>query len=341
MNSDADRVPAEEIPVRVAWRLAASRAQLPGQIRAIDIHPSRRRVSGTITQDGFRGVLVFLLASERVNVTPLLRPSRGGALAAEIARYIDAGESDRALHVWCRDPRCEDAFAMFCELLVERLGTEPVGATLARCYEEFRRLLSDDSEPAGNRIAGLVGELLLLRDAVHQSAGSIALWSGPRGERHDFRNGPVALEVKTTLRSESRATRVHITDIDQLEPPPDGLLFLHVVRLERVHGGDASIGSLVGEIGDALEEAHRAPFMDALSTAGILPPYDPATFSIMSRVSYRVDAGFPRLTPSRLALGQLDPGVSNVSYDLGLDAAEQFVVPTALALESLICGAAR
>jgi hypothetical protein len=281
--------------------------------------------------------MVALGTSEQIEIDPRMRVTAGGVLVAEIAWYGESGSTTRALHVWCRDALCEEAFAMFCELFVERLeeGDDAVGVALSECHEEFRRLVRGVPDLALSLVAGAIGELILLRDVTRRDRSAVRWWMGPAGGRHDFRRGQVAIEVKTSLRSETKGT-VRITDLDQLDPPDGGTLFLHAIRLERSEGGSVSIPRLVAEIRAMTDATGLAMLEDALSKLGISADTATPEFAVLSRTTFEVREAFPRLTASRLLSGRTDPGVSHVTYDLSLDAASGFETTTDHALSELV-----
>ena len=59
---------------------------------------------------------------------------------------------------------------------------------------------------------------------------------------HDFRRAVRAIEVKTSMRSDS--TRVTIHGAEQLLPPGDGSMHLAHVRLEQADAGSATVSRL-------------------------------------------------------------------------------------------------
>ena len=335
MAHDETRFTAEQM--KAAWMLAAAAPERPDLFRAIPLPSGRGGLHATLTGEGHRGILVVLDPGEQVAIPrPLLQGA--GALTAEVARFNEGNGDLRALHVKCTDRLCDDAFAMFCELISEKMPVMGVGAALSKCHEEFQRLLKGaDPVPAG-KLIGVIGELLVLRDLAKLDPAGAEMWSGPRGERHDFRHGIIALEVKTTLRSETKTLKVRIADLDQLECPDEGELFLHAVRLEQTEGGALSVIALVEELKSLLDEDGRRDLAAQVSAAGIDPTCSRPQFSCMSRTTYKVTTDFPRLTASRLISGMPDSGVSAISYDLDLERARDFQVQDLMAFGALVSG---
>lgn len=326
--------------IRSAWAVAAARGHLDGRLRSIVLTAGARGVSATVGQSGEPGILVSLGPVEQVSIPRALRLGTGGVLRAEIAHFGDPTlPLSRSLHVWCADSACAEAFAMFCELLVDRTaaGASDIADVLEGCHEEFRRLVGGDAA-AMRSIAGLVGELLLLRDATRVDARAPAFWLGPSGGRHDFRHGAAAIEVKTTLRSERKAPVVRISDIDQLAAPSGGDLFLHFVGLEKAAAGGLSISLLVEEI-RALAGVEAGRYLtNALEELPVGLRAATDEFSAYARKTYEVRAGFPRLTEASFVDGEPATGLSSITYDIDLSLASAFIVADSVALHSLLAG---
>lgn len=320
-NNGAER---PEVRLVRAWVAAERQAPKPGLLRVVSVDSIGRQVQLSVTPEGWRGLVMPIEPGEVVNVPQEFRNSSRGALRAEVAQFSAGVEATDALHVWCRDPKCNDAFTAFAVFLLDRKADEKrLEVVLTESYAEFERLLGAGEDINGPRLTGLMGELLVLLDGVRISPGMVLHWSGPRGERHDFRKGTSAIEVKCSLRSELKANRVRISDWDQLEVPKGGELHLHSIRLEQVTEGEWSVPSLLGAIKSHLNSNGLAMLNE------LLAKYDQTLigctreFSVKERSTYHVVDGFPRLVPSMLNAGKA-PGVSGVSYALDLDHAEPF-----------------
>src|SRR3546814_17811815 len=110
-------------------------------------------------------------------------------------------EATDALHIWCRDPRCNDAFTSFSVFLLDRAGDEQeLGVLLAESHAEFERLLGATAAIDRPRLTGLLGEILVLLDGVPINPKMVMYWDGRWGTRPDFRIGQVATAVKCPLR---------------------------------------------------------------------------------------------------------------------------------------------
>ena len=319
-----------------AWSLALGSPAIGDQIRAYPLEATRLGARAAVSDAGHSGILVPLAAGERFHPPSSLRGGQGGVLEAEIATFVDGSARVRTLAVWCRDPALRDAFLAFCEALIERwvVGT-PVARALDICHAEFQRLLAGPKRLDTSLLVGLLGELMVVAELVELLPESVLAWGGVRRERQDFRHGRVAIETKTTLRSDIASRKVRISSLDQLQPPDKGRLFLHAIHLERNDGGELSLPTLIKRIearleGTMLDEFHAALGPDNRGAG------DARTFSVLSRRSYEVRNGFPCLVPEKLVSGCPDPGVGNVQYDLDLGTAEEFAASDETALLALI-----
>jgi hypothetical protein len=318
-----------------AWTLAAQRAPLEGQLRVSQPVADQPQVCATLTSAGNRGLLVIPEHPVAISIESSLHPQAGAMLAAEVASFSGNGVSRRGLHIWCRDAALSDAFALFCALLCIRVRTESITRGLSMCAEEFRRLIGARGQRVPIDVVGLVGELLWLSRAIDQDPSAVHAWLGPGGGRHDFRRGDVAVEVKTTLRSSSQVSRVHISAIDQLVAPEGGALYLHVVKLEKIDGGDVSVEGLITGIRETLTGRELECFNEQMDGVGELDGLPVRTFALVGEASYEVRPGFPRVIPETL-IGGVPLGVSGLSYDLDLSAAGGFAVPCEQAVEALL-----
>jgi hypothetical protein len=309
-----------------AWSAADRRVSEPGSLRVVPVDSVGREVQLSVTPEGWRGLVLPIEPGEVVNVPKEFRESSRGALRAEVAQFSIGMEATDALHVWCRDSNCNDAFTAFAVFLLDRKADEKrLEVLLSDSYAEFERLLGAGKDIDGPRLTGLMGELLVLLDGARISPDMIMHWAGPRGERHDFRKGAWAIEVKSSLRSELKANRVRVSDWDQLEIPTGGELHLHVIKLEQVADGEWSVSTLLDAIKSCLDKSGLAVLDELLAKHDQSLLSCAREFSIKERNTYHVTDGFPRLVPSMLMAGK-SPGISAVSYALDLDHAEPFMV---------------
>lgn len=245
------------------------------------------------------------------------------ALKVVDATWLVGGKPSRFLDLTCVVRDLDGVFAEVAGEIVRRIaeGHAAVTACIA-VLDEFRLLLMPRDERADvEAITGLVGELLLLERFLDLSSDALAVWRGPLGDRHDFRAGLLAIEVKTTGRAGNET--LHVGSIDQLLEPLGGELCLARYTLEQASGGALSVAALCARIAPRVGDlmAFRARL------AGIGCP-DPASadwnavqFELQDERMYRVDRSFPRIVPDSFVSGVLPAGTGAVQYDVDLASA--------------------
>lgn len=327
--------------LRESWALARGRRPADG-LRAVRMEEGRHPVWATLTDDDHRGILVEVGPDVALRPVLDLVGSDSAALGAAIYSFRDGERPARGLHLWCRMADLVEAFGSFCELLIARIvGGEGLQSALAACLEEFRRLVAGQSRSQLSPGAiGLLGELLVLRELVRRDPVAIDTWAFPVRERHDFRRGTVAFEVKSTLRSDQSRPVIRISAIDQLDPPPGGALFLYWVRFEAVADGDTTLVRVLADIAATLTEEQGREFTALVNREPAAAELLGRSFVVQQQQCYRVTQEFPRLSTSRLTAGRLDPGVGKVTYELDLSVADTFRCRQAEAIAVLLTGGA-
>jgi len=251
-------------------------------------------------------------------------------LSVTMSRYDVAGRSTRFIDVMCADRSLDAVFAELASEVVHRVAggggaVDAVEGTIA----DFRALLRDASggDVLDHEIVGLIGELIVLRDLASRSPNAIAAWTGPFDQRHDFRHGARAIEVKTSCRAD--ATSIHVSSIEQLSEPAGGSLLLVHLNVERAGSGELSVSSLCADIvrfGIARQE-----LAEALAAMGCRDPdsiaWNRIRFSLEKISGYRVCSGFPRVTGIQFPGHVLPEGIESVSYEVDLRAAVRFKLP--------------
>ena len=250
---------------------------------------------------------------------PLLRPI--------INRLADREGSRPYLVVTCLDPGLERAFADLIESVLWRIeGGDSSLAAYSSAVDEFRALFSQGTQGRVDewRIRGLVAELLELERLVALAPGAVGLWFGPESDRHDFRGGVNAIEVKSTRRHDGKVT---ISGLGQLVPPAGGELLLSRYILEPSPGGSLSIGGIYAKLLAA--GAFADDLLVRLRGMGCLEPLGPewnrVSFNLEGCDTFRVIDDFPRLIPASFSDG-VPPGVSDVIYEIDLAHAAHFQV---------------
>ncbi|KAA0678180.1 PD-(D/E)XK motif protein [Azospirillum brasilense] len=256
---------------------------------------------------------------------PAVQDGRGLAFKDRV--LLLSGRSVRFIDVICRELTLEAVFREVVTAILRRLDSgETPGHAVEAAIREFRELLlrAQSRSVTAETAVGLVGELRLLNRLLEIRPDAWSAWTGPLPGRHDFRAGDLAIEVKSSLRRQSRV--VEISALDQLAEPSGGELFLFYGSFEESAAGPLSVP---GEVSRALSLASDP---GELTQRLALIGYDPALdelwaqfrFSFLDSDVYRVVSGFPRLTPASLAEAELPSGVSHFRYRVNLSAARDF-----------------
>lgn len=182
---------------------------------------------------------------------------------------------------------------------------------------------------------GLAGELaflLCLLDAGVEPDAVIEGWVGPEDAPQDFVLGTGAIEVKSSMSSAGFPAR--IGSLEQLDDKVASPLFLAAIRFAQTEAGQ-SVADLIDRVEQRLPG--RQDLLDhfrlSLSRLGIRPSGERLSgrrFSLTGRMLYRVDDGFPRLTPALVP-----QGVTGCAYDIELTHQKQFEIGMKEALLNL------
>ena len=248
-------------------------------------------------------------------------PSFGEApsLRILVSSFVTHGKPVRYLDLTCMVTELESVFSEVAAEVLARLGSGQscVVAALST-IQDFRRLLLKSRTVSATMITGLLGELLVLGRLLERKSDAWRTWRGPLGDRHDFRSGDHALEVKTSSRVS--AGTITVSSIEQMAAPSGGSLHLLHILLEETAAGQLSISSLGRAVLSRADEPNRV--RDCLAALGCedvdSPHWNPTTFRLEAQTYYLVDDLFPRLTPKMLPEGVVPTGVSGVTYEIDL-----------------------
>lgn len=248
-------------------------------------------------------------------------------LVVTVAHFQVSGRKTPFLDVMSLDRSLDGVFAELAEEVLRRIeaGHAPL-QSVTHTIQDFRELLKEEPRAPVplSKVLGLVGELWVLSQMTPHSRAAVTAWVGPFEQRHDFRRGLRAIEVKTSGRSD--ATRISIHGIDQLEPPTGGQLLLVHVRAERNKGGDLSVAALWHHLLAAGTDDDE--LLRRLAANGCEDPLNPewnaVSFSIHDHSAYTVEPGFPRISSGSLPGGQLPRGVSSLQYEVDLSLADRY-----------------
>jgi len=191
------------------------------------------------------------------------------------------------------------------ESIVDQLKA---GSTLRHATSEsiegLKDLLAKRRRLTDEKVAGLIGELLVLAHVLDTAGEEVALgaWLGPLSEEHDFGFPAFDAEVKTTL-SESRS---HVIGSEtQLEPVPERDLFLVSVQITRAGAAAPSftLPELVEQVRARLDQGLRAfdNMLDGLGYRNVDADLYRTRVQLRSVPrAYLVDSEFPAITSARL-----------------------------------------
>ena len=303
--------------VRVALTALRTRTEpASGDLHVVALEGAR----GTFVAIDDRGRPHLLLATVGTHEAPV---SDVASMDISTRSLSIGGQTTNLIDVACLFESVAEVFDHFIVAVLERLdrGSLPPPQALSEVLEKWKQFLVPTQGPPGrDRLAAVFGELVLLLDVVRADpARRIDPWVGPFGGRHDIRRATAAMEVKTTRSHTSRKVTIH--GEDQLEPPENGTLHLHLVRLEEVPDGEHSVASLADELlaigvgAEALFEALSAagvPITDLSATADV-------AFQLRERLTVPVDDDMARIVPASFVGGARPVGVVDISYVIDLD----------------------
>ncbi|MGO7585956.1 PD-(D/E)XK motif protein [Rhizobium ruizarguesonis] len=266
-------------------------------------------------------------AGEPRLLVPVGRPAAGTSnagshnLVLTRSSFRSVGRLEHFIDITLRNPQLTRVFTELVEEIMKRLesGTGPEAAVHGT-IQDFRNLLArtPEGEIPLTKLCGLIGELVVLEKLTAELPTALEGWTGPIGQRHDFRRRDIALEVKTSLRSD--ASRVIIHGPEQLLPPSDGRLYLAHVRIEPVSDGPLSVAELHREI---IEHGADEVILDErLAELGCRDPdaeeWNTMSFALEGIDIYTLSPGFPSITPASFSESVLPVGVVGLIYEIDL-----------------------
>jgi hypothetical protein len=257
-------------------------------------------------------------------------------------KFLDLGFNRRGHAYWIEISTTENqifeqfyALAVYVADLIQLQGMNTKDALIAG-IDRFSELVQTEQQTSEEKIVGLWGELWLLQQ-IFQMHGLVAIdmWTGPKGEAHDFRYGKLEIEVKTTRGS----TRSHIINsLTQLDPSINCVLYLASIQTKIAGPNDGfSVSSFTKEFLDLIPNPYRESFLSSLDAVGYndMNPTSLATrYELRSQPAVtEVDSTFPRLTHNLFNIilpAQVLPRLSEVRYridvtGLGESLDDQFI----------------
>ena len=263
-------------------------------------------------------------------LVPVGRPARGTTVAGSRnlllvrSSFRSSGKLEHFIDITLGNPRLAQVFTELVEEILKRLESgEGPETAIHGTIQDFRNLLdrTPECEIPMTKLGGLIGELVILEKLTAMRPEALDGWTGPIGQRHDFRRRDIAIEVKTSLRSD--ATRVTIHGPEQMLPPSDGHLNLAHVRLEPVDGGLLSVAELHRAIIDY--GADEFVLDERLAALGCRDPqaeeWNAVRFALEGIEIYAVTADFPSITTASFPGGILPAGIVTLTYEIDLTTA--------------------
>ena len=251
------------------------------------------------------------------------------ALDVQVSEYSERGRATRFLDLTCLVHELETVFGEVAEQILLRVKRGMPSIEAARStIEEFRSLLtrSPEAAVARGKIAGLIGELLVLKRLLDRSPEAWRSWNGPASDRHDFSRGANALEVKVTTKKGK--TAITVNGLEQLSEPAGGHLYLQHFELEAAATGMLTVSGLAHAVFAAASQPDR--IREYLLAIGCHNPEDEAWNMVAFRLEreslYQVRDGFPRVVPALFSTGSAPAGVSDMTYLADLSAASDFLL---------------
>jgi hypothetical protein len=310
--------------------------EVPSQISALGgRRPAGDAPEGVLVALDHHGNRHLLVEAPPDSRSPSMRAVKG--LTVEIADLQVGDLPVRSyFDVACTEPSLNRNFANVAVEIIDRLGAEggDPRLLLERTFSRWRWFWgSPGGDLSDTEAVGLFAELWFLEHWIGPVSGaSIATWTGPARDRHDFKCPTASVEVKgTRARSDGSATH-RITNLDQLASPETGSLYLFSLRVSPDPiGGNSlkkSVDRLRGQLAERPEELHALE--DRLALAGYAvaasESYD-APLRVTAEELFEVGEGFPRLTPGTFPEGP-PAGVDNVTYTLDLAACGNWRIAT-------------
>jgi hypothetical protein len=263
----------------------------------------------------------------------------------EVSSTADEGGGTRMLIWKLQDSGHRDIFHRLCTDIVNfardaNSEAEAVEVSLGRTWRWHHLLRGgSDGRLSAEEQKGLIGELLLLEKLIEvgmSPSNAVSAWHGPLGSPKDFEIGRICVEVKA--RRGAATPYVLISSEHQLDASGTDALFLHVAELDQAPS-DAKERFTLTEVADRTKRRifsaspAAADAFDALLVATGFRWED--DYSDMPWIRgpdrlYRIDEGFPAVTPANFGAG-----VSNVRYSISLSDCEPYRVDEAVLVTAL------
>ncbi len=230
----------------------------------------------------------------------------------------------------CTLPHLNELFSIIVSEIIEEIKTnknEPY-KTCKRILERWRELIGKKytHNMSEEKIQGVFGELWYLRELTDIDLNAINYWQGPALRPHDFSNGLMALEIKTTSK---KGRIISINGIQQLTPPEKGILYLCAIKLEKVKRGGKTIPDLIKSLKELGLDYTK--LLSQLADIGYSVQdtnyYKNFRYQIKENRVYLVDEDFPKIVENSFKNDKLPNNVIDISYIIDITSEPPFPLP--------------
>lgn len=253
----------------------------------------------------------------RSNFTP--RHIRG-------TKYIEVNQYKKEKYCTIRfsliDKTLEDLFFKFCDDMVEKTrDLSDVALGYNAVVERFllwKKLFDSPRNDilSEEKIMGLIGELVFLRNVLFKKYGiekSIDGWSGQDHTRKDFSYEDIWYEAKAVSFNKDK---VSISSLEQLDSQIQGELA--IILLEKMSASylGITLNQLILDLLDEITTPYgKKLFLSKIESSGYVydVAYDDFVFDLKSIRRFIVDDKFPRLTPSNVP-----NGILSANYEISI-----------------------
>ena len=198
--------------IRTAWSILIGEGGPPlatMRIFRLETQSATGPVLLALDSDGHRHMLIPLLVAAVAH-----EDTEGLNVQVRDVTLLDGGRDVRFLDVVCLAPELVDLFNDVCAEMLVGISETPAdpAPSCIRTLNRWRELLRFDRGPllGPEGLTGLFGELFYLRLILERDPHKrVQVWTGPAGDRHDFRRAELSLEVKTSTSRRGRPLTIH------------------------------------------------------------------------------------------------------------------------------------
>lgn len=229
---------------------------------------------------------------------------------ASSSKYIRISERkiEKDKYLLCftlNDESVYEVFLKLCEDLIEQVkevsNAKNAQNLVIERFQLWKRMLEKRSL-SSETYKGVLGELLLIRDLLHEGRSAIEVvnaWTGPEYTEQDFVLNDAWYEAKAVT---SAAMVVSISSAGQLDHPGNGYLCVYYIDKQATESSDALS---VKRIADLLKEKYLNDDIEALQVFedklfqyeyAMMTAEDVFWFSYSHHAKFEISDDFPKLT---------------------------------------------